>query len=305
MKKTILALMIGFCLAAFYGCGPAVSKDMPTPIPFIYALQKVKAEDLARYRPQVVVVDPEDSGIKPRKDLPNSSKFAYISIGEAEDYREYWQEVQGWNIVLNENPQWHGNFPVKYWDDRWQALTIQRIKALAEQGWDGAYMDIVDAYQVEEVKAAYRGSTSPRAEMEAFVIKLSQAAKAVNPNFRMIPQNALGLVLEEDGIHPNRDYLDAIDGIGTESLFYVDDAPSPYPYDVTLAMRAKKEGKFILATSYPTREDYREDFVNKATAEGFWTFIGRRALDGTFRHIKANHTIHQKMKAAGHALKQP
>ena len=46
--------------------------------------------------------------------------LSYLSIGEVEDYRFYWQD--GWGVgnpsfVGEENPNWAGNYKVKYWED--------------------------------------------------------------------------------------------------------------------------------------------------------------------------------------------
>jgi cysteinyl-tRNA synthetase len=52
--------------------------------------------------------------------LQNSSKvLSYINIGEAEDYRWYWQD--GWaegdpSWLGATNPEWEGNYKVRYWD---------------------------------------------------------------------------------------------------------------------------------------------------------------------------------------------
>lgn len=45
--------------------------------------------------------------------------LAYMSIGEAEDYRYYWKDEwkdhpPGW--MAGENPDWPGNYKVKYWE---------------------------------------------------------------------------------------------------------------------------------------------------------------------------------------------
>ncbi|HEY9047277.1 MAG TPA: endo alpha-1,4 polygalactosaminidase, partial [Ohtaekwangia sp.] len=51
--------------------------------------------------------------------------IAYMSIGEAEDYRYYWQS--DWNTnkpswMDAENPNWPGNYKVKYWETDWQNI---------------------------------------------------------------------------------------------------------------------------------------------------------------------------------------
>lgn len=54
------------------------------------------------------------------------------------------------------------------------------------------------------------------------VIEISETAKAENPNFIVIPQNGVQLVSKECNSQkiPALDYLNAIDAVGQEDLFY-------------------------------------------------------------------------------------
>jgi cysteinyl-tRNA synthetase len=78
--------------------------------------------------------------------------ICYMSIGEAENYMYYWQA--NWKnctgFIDSLNPNWPGNYKVKYWTPEWKniiygnnnSLTYKLINA----GCDGVYLDIVDAY---------------------------------------------------------------------------------------------------------------------------------------------------------------
>ncbi len=79
--------------------------------------------------------------------------LCYMSIGEAEDYRSYWQSEwnenpPGW--LLEENPNWAGNYRVRYWNEEWQALITgsagSYLGSILEAGFDGIYLDLVDAF---------------------------------------------------------------------------------------------------------------------------------------------------------------
>jgi cysteinyl-tRNA synthetase len=81
---------------------------------------------------------------------------AYISIGEAEEYRYYWQS--SWrhhppSWLGAENPQWEGNYAVHYWEQEWQKIICgtdsSYLEQLLEAGFDGAYLDKVDAFEQE------------------------------------------------------------------------------------------------------------------------------------------------------------
>ncbi len=83
--------------------------------------------------------------------------ICYMSIGEAEDYRYYWQPV--WSIIpplwlSAENPDWPGNYKVKYWNADWQRIIYGNdssyLKKIIDAGFDGAYLDIIDAFEFYE-----------------------------------------------------------------------------------------------------------------------------------------------------------
>jgi cysteinyl-tRNA synthetase len=83
--------------------------------------------------------------------------ICYISIGEAEDYRYYWQS--GWSNnkpdwIAKENPNWPGNYKVKYWNDDWQSIIYKNsdsyLSKITAAGFDGVYLDIIDAFEYFE-----------------------------------------------------------------------------------------------------------------------------------------------------------
>jgi cysteinyl-tRNA synthetase len=94
------------------------------------------------------------------RDKANGGKrlvISYMSIGEAEDYRYYWQP--SWNSqeplwMDAENPDWAGNFKVKYWEKAWQDIIFGGSDAYLDKilaaGFDGVYLDIIDAFEYYE-----------------------------------------------------------------------------------------------------------------------------------------------------------
>lgn len=83
--------------------------------------------------------------------------ISYMSIGEAEDYRFYWQNA--WNInppiwLAAENPNWPGNFKVRYWSKEWQNIIFgiegSYLHKIITAGFDGVYLDIIDAFEYFE-----------------------------------------------------------------------------------------------------------------------------------------------------------
>ncbi|MBO6523882.1 MAG: endo alpha-1,4 polygalactosaminidase [Balneolaceae bacterium] len=79
--------------------------------------------------------------------------ISYMSIGEAEDYRYYWQE--NWepgnpDWIVAENPNWEGNYKVKYWEQGWKSYIYGNqesyLQKIIDAGFDGVYLDIIDAF---------------------------------------------------------------------------------------------------------------------------------------------------------------
>lgn len=83
--------------------------------------------------------------------------IAYMSIGEAEDYRYYWNS--GWESnppdwLAEENNDWPGNYKVRYWYKGWQDIIFGNdssyLKKIVDTGFDGVYLDIIDAFEYFE-----------------------------------------------------------------------------------------------------------------------------------------------------------
>lgn len=81
--------------------------------------------------------------------------ISYFSIGEAEDYRFYWKK--SWNQnrpswIVEENPDWEGNYVVEYWNPEWKKIIKNYQKKLDAIGVDGYLLDTVDSYYYFEDK---------------------------------------------------------------------------------------------------------------------------------------------------------
>ncbi|MEP1304495.1 MAG: endo alpha-1,4 polygalactosaminidase [Balneola sp.] len=86
--------------------------------------------------------------------------ISYMSIGEAEDYRFYWKS--DWNKkelswIDSENPNWPGNFKVKYWNKDWKKIIYGNdnsyTQRILDTGFDGVYLDIIDGFWYFENKS--------------------------------------------------------------------------------------------------------------------------------------------------------
>ncbi|WP_121061668.1 endo alpha-1,4 polygalactosaminidase [Chachezhania antarctica] len=195
---------------------------------------------------------------------------SYLSIGEAESYRYYWDpqwESRARPDWMGEaNPEWTDNIKVKYWKDDWQQIVFDYAQKIVDGGFDGLYLDIVAAYEYwEDVRP--NANRDFRADMAGFVAELEARTQAyideTDPgrDFYIIGQNALELIR-------NATYRDAIDGIGKEDLrfYYENGAPEDfeawpkdeYAYHLRLLDRAEKAGKATFVVEY-VPDDHRAD----------------------------------------------
>jgi len=254
-----------------------VSKPKPESR-LICILQGADYEMLSACSFDMAIIDPDDSGLNKTdlKSLQGQGKkmFAYLSIGEAENYRDYWGE--GWktgspDFLEKENADWKGNFKVKYWDKKWQKIIFTMLAQIADTGYDGVYLDVVDAYKYFETS----GYANARQQMVDFVISISEYSKNINADFLIIPQNAEELI-ESEG------YLAAIDGAGRESLWYLyDNLQDEDDFADSLAYldSIKASDRLVFVISYCSKYENIKDFKRLARSHGFISFVGTKELD--------------------------
>ena len=124
------------------------------------------------------------------------------------------------------------------------------------------------------------GNSNYKKAMRIFVQDISSYAKSINSNFIIIPQNGHELVSDNgdtDG-NPEMDYINAIDALGQEDLFYgYDDDNEATPagenaYLTALLDKAKNSGKVILVTDYCWTASKMDDSYRRNVAKGYISY---------------------------------
>jgi len=173
--------------------------------------------------------------------------LAYSDIGQAEDWRWYWQG--GWGvgnpswIVCADPDGWSGCYPVAYWNPDWQDIVIygsggkSQVRVSLDHGFDGIYLDWVDGYSDEQIVArAQSEGVDPAEAMLDFIERIRAYAREGAPNasadYLVVAQNAASLY----GENPSR-YLSLVDAISQEGIWYegdggFDDWDDPQGYNV-------------------------------------------------------------------------
>jgi cysteinyl-tRNA synthetase, unknown class len=248
--------------------------------------------------------------------------LAYIDIGQAENFRTYWQpnwEIGDPDWIVGGDPDgWEGNYPVAYWYDEWREIWLGEggtLNALLDAGFDGIYLDWVEAYSDENVISfAESEGVDPRQEMIWWVNDLAEFGRDQNPDFIVIAQNATELAHSDD-------YVESIDAIAQEQVWFDgaadDDPPGDCPlprsegevetlaYETSLSeacydmyvqfpdstlhvsseeylndlQLAQQKDLLIFTVDYAVETDNVTWVYDTSRSMGFVPFVGNRALD--------------------------
>jgi cysteinyl-tRNA synthetase len=230
------------------------------------------------------------------KSGPNTSEgdrivVAYIDVGEAESYRWYWQP--GWRVgspewIVAPDPEgWDENYPVQFWRPEWKSVVTEYFDRIIDDGYDGAYLDWLEAYSFEPVAEAARSQgLDPERELIEFVGDLAEHARSRDPGFLLIAQNGAEL-----GERP--EYVDLFDGIAQEAIWYdgagdpdVGDEPGDFPLDPEDSeeylddLRLWQDaGVPVLNVEYAQDEDNARRAYRLGRENGFVTYVTLRPLD--------------------------
>ena len=227
----------------------------------------------------LLVIEPnDDNGLPwPRAEVEaagtNKLLIAYLSMGAAESYRPYWQK--GWKVghpawLLSQDPDWPGNYDVAYWNPEWKAVALASLDRVIDQGFDGVYMDLIDAYMRHPQRS------SARAEMVRWVCEIAAHARARRKGFLIIPQNAPDLLTDPG-------YAGCVDAAAQEETFvYATDKVTEAERQRELLAQFegwKKLGKPVLTLDYASTNTLTAQTYARARAEGLIPYISVRDLD--------------------------
>ncbi|PIT86948.1 MAG: hypothetical protein COU33_00340 [Candidatus Magasanikbacteria bacterium CG10_big_fil_rev_8_21_14_0_10_43_6] len=275
---SVIVIPIVTLISLGVGCSNTIdTSPRGTGQGFHYQLQDATIKTLSALDEPIAVVDIDDASLTKQElqTLKESGKtiLSYLSIGEAEQYRTYWKEnwkVSTPSFIDAENPDWEGNYKVRYWDQEWQSIIFTQLDAIVATGYHGVYLDIIDGYEYYTSEP----NIDAAQEMVAFVAEISKRAKAKNPNFLVIPQNAPELYTSDI-------YQKAIDGFGKEDTWFDGDKKQKTMETTTTLKYLKQalaDGKLIVAIDYPTRQKNICSFYTLCQEAGFYCTVSNRDL---------------------------
>lgn len=265
------------------GVNPSINNPLVQVKKWMYQLQALEDTNsialLAKSDYPLLVLEPGDDlknapyntreMIQKLRYTPDGRKrllIAYINIGEAEDYRSYWSSA--WRaptatapgssgfLITTDPDGWKGNYPVAFWDTTWRSIWTGengRIDQITRLGFDGVYLDWVEAYANQEVRiAAQQQGVVAEKEMMDLIGQIRSKGKNSNPGFLVIAQNAPYLI-----DHNENRYSQLIDAIAVEDTWYygvagadwnspqAGDLPNKYTGESSTASRLTQYKKYL------------------------------------------------------------
>lgn len=274
---------------------------------FLYQLQDADLTAIGRTKYDMVVIDYSQDGSEAGKwtsaqisDLKSAGDgrfvLCYLSIGEAESYRYYWDPLWTPGIpdwLGAENPDWEGNYKVKFWDEEWKAIIKGYLTTIVSQGFDGVYLDIIDAYEYWAYDAGAAGEnesldiTDSADRMVLFVKEIAEYARSSlgKSSFIVCPQNGTAII-QDASLDRKSEYFDAIDAVGAEDVFFygdqdMDNAYNPQSDVLADLAEFRSAGKVVLCIDYLSLSNSEsiDRFYTEATDRGFIPFAADRELN--------------------------
>ena len=215
--------------------------------------------------------------------------LGYFSIGEAEDYRAYFNSIP--KAALGpENPQWPGDYQVAFWTPEWKAVATAYLDNVLNAGYDGMYLDVVDEYQLAWAKAN-DPSGNPAQDMANLVKYLADYAHARAPNFQIWANNSEELL-------SNSTYFNAIDGMFKEDLYYTDSGAKQPLSETQASLQLLKPmldaGKPVIAIEYVSSATKVSDVEAQAAHDGVGYYTADINLNGiSYTGVQPGQVIHE------------
>lgn len=302
MPWTLLSLLALHWLLGRPDPGPLLPGDLLARVrmararTLVVQYQHLDLRDLDQADPDVLIVDSSRDGsgagewtreevarLRERPDGTSRILLAYLSIGEAEDYRSYWpRQGSPPSFAGPENPRWPGNHRVRHWTPAWHRVIFGTpssfVDRMVDRGFDGLFLDTVDSCEVWEQE----GRIGACGEMADLVRHLARHGRSLRRDLVVVANNPFP-IWDQPGVRG------ALTGAMSEDRFFrggrmirgraLEEALSPL-------REARRGGLAILVLEYPRTAAGRRDLAELCRQEGFLCHASTPSLD-TIGHILA------------------
>jgi uncharacterized protein (TIGR01370 family) len=232
----------------------------------VYYGDKLPASAFAAY--DVIVFDSDaHPDLKP---LKGKTLLGYVSLGEAENYRSYFNDLKKQKLLLGDNKAWKGHAVIDIRKPEWKAYVLDKlIPATLKQGFNGVMLDTIDsplALERDDAKK-YRGMHEAAADLIVSIRSRYPEIKIMlNRGFEVLPQVAeeIDMVMAEtiytdwqpgrkNPVIQPKEHIDAYGAILTEikhvapaiKIYTVDYWPAKDTKEVKAIYAHQREAGFI------------------------------------------------------------
>ena len=310
----IFLVSILFTMNCGNGLTPQMENGGPPPPSWVFQLQNIKIDALAESGFTLAVIDYSKDGTDPKQFSKEEiqrlvandvTPISYISIGEAESYRYYWgtnwldekdknkltADAPGW--LGHTNPDWVGNYKVRYWDPDWREHFVKPyLDKIIQQGFHGVYLDIIDGFEYWADPETYNSgmetlhkndpvdneakSAQRMIELVQWIAQYCREQSPLGDDFMIFPQNGERiLIYDGDG-----SYLKSVSGIGVEDTWYDKtnkNSDSTVKYRLQFLDQFRKNRKTVLSVDYVDTGDHKssanldriKDYLSQCRSRGF------------------------------------
>jgi polysaccharide biosynthesis protein PelA len=156
----------------------------------IYYSDSLSADHFKPY--QLVVLDGTHHPSIPMLKEEDKTILGYVSLGEINQASPYFTELKAHNLVLQENPNWKGNYFIDVRDPAWAKLVLEEIvPSVLRQGFDGVFLDTLDdtAELERSNPGKYAGMTDAAVHLiEGIRLNYPSAKIMMNRTYALLPK---------------------------------------------------------------------------------------------------------------------
>lgn len=241
-------------------------------------LQNLKIAEIEKLKPDILIIDYSwDGGEKKelsRDEVENIRTLggkrrivlSYMSIGEAESYRFYWNWLKSLEkpMIESANKKWKNNYLVRYWEQEWHEIVYisnnSYISRILSKGFDGVFLDTADVYEYFLEK----GIKDADHRMVKLIGGIVNRAKREKPDFIFVVSNVM-----IDTI------LEMVDGVAIEDHKLWDRKKG----DIIAKLdKVKSLGKVVMLIEYPKSQDQIKGLFSLCKEKGYICYGGDRLL---------------------------
>jgi uncharacterized protein (TIGR01370 family) len=221
----------------------------------------------------LVVLESSYSKIVDELKKENKIVLAYLSLGEVNSTREYFANVKGKGLLLENNPNWPEAFLIDIRNPEWGIYVVETlIPTILDKGFDGILIDTLDS-PIEKERLNPRKFKG----MKDSAVKIVEQSRRNYPNMKIMLNRAYGIASD---VASHIDYIlgesvcNTYD-FNTGKYLTVDD--KSYEHQLKILADIKKENPRLKVMSLDYCDDkdlnLRREIYRKQKRNGFIPYV--------------------------------